>query len=151
MKSRLLIIFVLLISLSSLAYAIQIRQTSIHEAEKYFFPEEYVDLTIVDIIFEPENPIVGDTINVTAILTNYGNVGSTYSVSFGVETPYGWGFGGGPRPDPDNPLEPGEIEEFIFDFEDSGEGVYIVTVTLRSDDEDFYPDNNQREENITVS
>ena len=61
------------------------------------------------------------------------------------------GFGGAITVDPDNPLEPGEIEEFIFDFEVPEEGIYEVSVTIHPVEEDFNDGNNRREENITVS
>ena len=60
------------------------------------------------------------------------------------------GFGGGTPVDPENPLEPGEFEEFKFYFEGSGAGVYVVAVRIHSELGDSNSENNVREEEIEV-
>ena len=105
------------------------------------FNGEETDVAVVDIIIYPENPELGDTVDVKIILQNLGDVATNVTFTHGVETPWG-GFGGGNCPHCLE-LDSNEIYVLQLDFVASAAGKYIINASVESEIPDSNPENNQ--------
>jgi parallel beta-helix repeat protein len=86
------------------------------------------DLAVSDIVFNPENPRIGDQVTTTVIFTNLGDIETQYVVSIQPESPSGL-LEAEEYPLYDS-LYPGETKVIDIVFDISEQGIYTVTAEI---------------------
>lgn len=110
------------------------------------------DLAVLDIIFNPENPEEGGSLQIDAIITNLGDVATAFWIELAIINPNGIPSGQTIPADPTDLLEPNETIKINFwGFGPLIQGTYTATVTVHAEEPDSNESNNQLTETVYVS